>query len=114
MPMVASPALEHELIAWLASRWTMLLLHTGDPGSLGANELRGGLYRRHRIVWTPDGYNVELIEVVCPQAKITHLGLANDAGNFECANNTQEKTVRDGGIYQIPPHALSIAGFWKG
>lgn len=71
------------ILAAEAPKWAYVSLHTGDPGTTGANEATGGTpaYARKPVTLTVSGLNVQGAEVLCdaPAGTYTHFGLRSSA-----------------------------------
>ncbi|WNN95002.1 hypothetical protein SEA_MAGRITTE_25 [Microbacterium phage Magritte] len=76
---IAVNATKEALAAAYAGQATHASLHTGNPGTTGANEVSGGGYARKPLTWTPgasDGATAAAqVEFDVPAGTYTHVGL---------------------------------------
>lgn len=88
--MVAIDSTKEALAAEYASLGTWVSLHTGDPGTTGANEATGGSppYVRAETTWTAGGsdgvYSGSDVTIDVPAGTYTHIGIwsASSAGTL--------------------------------
>lgn len=79
-------------------------LHTGDPGTTGANEVTGGSYARQQVPFnaaaSKSAVNTSAINfTLMPTATVTHIGVwdASSGGNFECGGALSTSITKSAG-----------------
>jgi hypothetical protein len=96
-------------------------LHTGDPGTSGANEVSGGSYARKSCAFTLSGSNptlakngsaVQFAQATADWGTITHFGIwdALSAGNYLGGTNVDvAKDILNGDVARYEANALVIS-----
>lgn len=85
--MTLSPAGKNAMLDGLAAVAALASLHTGAPGTTGANEVVGGLYARKTITWNAaaggglDDSNQPVFDVPAGTT-VTHFGLLTAGGVY--------------------------------
>jgi hypothetical protein len=86
MPRISITAANQALVV---TGWSFISLHTGDPGTTGANEVSGGAYVRVAVSWrTATGgvrTNSNTLSInLPPSTTVTHFGVwsASTAGTY--------------------------------
>lgn len=87
---IAVDSTKEALAAEYASLGTWISLHTGDPGTTGANEATGGspAYARKQTTWSAGGsdgvYTGTAVTIDVPAGTYTHIGIhsASSGGTF--------------------------------
>ncbi len=104
---IAVPATREALAVEYSTLGDWISLHTGDPGTTGADEASGGGYAREQTTWSAGASDGEVtgtqVEITAAADTYTHIGIntAVSAGTF-----------RDS--YELPaPVVLTIAGTVK-
>lgn len=73
------PATREAMAVYYGTRGTFISLHTGNPGTTGANEATGGSYARKATVWaagTEDGViNGSQVTIDVAPGTYTHYGV---------------------------------------
>jgi hypothetical protein len=92
-------------------------LHTGDPGSTGANEVTGGTYTRQQVTLSAAANKASsnsgiLNFTLMPAVTVTHVGIwtlqANGAFEIGGALSVQ-KVTNAGDTFQLPIGDLDVA-----
>lgn len=83
------------LIPALAALAQQVSLHTADPGSTGANEVRGEFYQQQSVYWSETGSNAVTVLFVVPKCIVTHVGYWQGA-EFQFGTPTQRTRNEDG------------------
>lgn len=79
---------KNSTIDHIASLGNWISLHTGDPGTTGANEASGGSYERRQTTWSPSSSAMATGSAVSftglPAGAYTHFGVwsAASGGTF--------------------------------
>lgn len=115
MPGFSATALDTGLTAQGAAA-TWVSLHTGDPGTTGANEVTGGSYARMQTTWGSASAGVmtgSQVSITVPASTtVTYAGLwtTSTAGTFYCGCQLPApQSFTTAGTYQATP-TLSAAG----
>lgn len=108
MPLVVEE--RNNLANVLAGRVGYISLHTGDPGTTGANEVSGSGYARKAVVWGAAGSGIATggeVTFNVPAGSFTHYGLWSSSsgstgfrGGF---NLSATATVSPAGTLKVTP-----------
>lgn len=76
---IAVPATREALAVEYAAQGDFISLHTGNPGTTGANEAAGGGYAREQTVWAAGGSDGVVtgsqVEITAAAGTYTHIGI---------------------------------------
>lgn len=100
----------------LSTHYVSASLHTGDPGTTGANELTGGGYTRAAVSWDPASgmaavTNTPMVFQIAAGNEITHLGFWDSSGAWagygELANSQPFNNDGELTVHQMTIHAAN-------
>lgn len=103
-----------QMLDVFATEATTMSLHSGDPGSTGADELVGVEYSRQSVTWgTPSGGEVSAtapVEFGVPAAtSVTHVGFRDGSDNWLGSVVLDEPEIFAGpGEIELDPITISL------
>lgn len=85
---IGVPQTKEDVAIYYGSLGAFISLHTGDPGSTGANEVSGGSYARKQTTWTGGAVDGSIagsaVTIPVPAGTFTYAGIwsAATGGRF--------------------------------
>jgi hypothetical protein len=101
---------EADAVAGFTGDFTYISLHTGSPGTTGANEVTGGAYARVQTTWT-SGAGTPVTISVPSGVTVDYFGMwsAVSAGTYGGGGTCPTQTYAGAGTYLLTP-ALTATG----
>lgn len=103
------------MLAFLNTGTVYMSLHTGDPGTTGANEVTGTPYARLQVTFgTPASgavANTNNPEFSVPDSTaVTHIGLwsALTDGDFYIGEDSADHTLSTGDLYRLTSWTITV------
>ena len=102
----------NSVLTLVGDEWRVFSLHTGDPGTTGANEVAGGGYARQTTTWSPAASGSRTgSEVVFPVpagTTVTHAAQRRSDGTFgRGVALPAPETYGGNGVYRLTPTMTS-------